>query len=121
MPWFATESIDASYTLGFYRPEIPFADLHGHTGNNDGFTSFFVLDADDDWGFVVLTNSEYGDEFGEELFLYLATGPSVPSVVATLAAAGFLLLSSLVLAIRGLRRRLRAARSALGADLALAT
>ncbi|MDW3176636.1 MAG: serine hydrolase domain-containing protein [Acidimicrobiia bacterium] len=100
-----SEELGLSYTLGFYEPHIPFTDIFGHGGNNHGFTSFFMLDPVDDWGFVVLTNSEFGDEFGEELFIRLFAGPSIPRIVVTVISVVVLTLSFLVVGARLLRRR----------------
>lgn len=105
-----SESFDLSYTLGFFQPHLPLTDFYGHSGNNEGFTSFYVLDPDDDWGFVILTNSQYGHEFGEELFEYLLVGPSIPKFAVTVAAiatlVGVPVVFVLVSAVRFTRRRL---------------
>lgn len=63
------------YTLGFSTPKIPLTNVYLHGGNNIGFTSWFALDTDKKWGYVLFTNSEYGELLGEELLLYLAAGP----------------------------------------------
>lgn len=70
------EEIPLSYTLGFVKPEIPFTNIYMHGGNNIGFTSYFVLDTKKKWGFVLFTNSEYGEQLGLELFYYTLAGPS---------------------------------------------
>ncbi|MEM7324652.1 MAG: hypothetical protein AAF531_16295, partial [Actinomycetota bacterium] len=103
------DGLDVSYTLGFYRPEIPLTNLYGHGGNNDGFTSFFLLDADDGWGYVLFTNSEYGQEFGEELLLHLFAGPSRTTIALTALSVFYLVSSSVVLVLRRVRRLLSAA------------
>lgn len=60
---------DAYYTLGFMTPDIPEIDanIYMHGGNNEGFTCMYLLDIEKDWGFVVFTNSEFGQELGNEL------------------------------------------------------
>ena len=64
------------YTLGFSTPEIPLTNIYLHGGNNIGFTSWFVLDPSKEWGYVLFTNSEYGEQLGEELLFYLLIGPN---------------------------------------------
>lgn len=68
---------DIYYTLGFMNPDIPDLgqNIYLHYGNNDGFTSMYILDTEKEWGFVVFTNSEYGQEFGNELAEYLIPEP----------------------------------------------
>ena len=61
--------INVDYTLGFFKPQIPFTNIYMHGGNNYGFTSYFTIDPKKKWGFVLFTNSEYGEEFGGELSL----------------------------------------------------
>jgi len=99
------EGLPLAYTLGFYAVQLPLTDLYGHGGNNHGFTSFFMIDVDDDWGFVVLTNSEYGQQFGEELLSHLVIGPSPARLMITVAAAGFWLVAVAAGAVTLLRRR----------------
>lgn len=68
--------IELAYTLGFFHPTFPLIDteMYGHGGDNDGFTCWFTLDVKKNWGFVLFTNSEYGQQLGEELLLYLMLG-----------------------------------------------
>lgn len=68
---------DIYYTLGFMTPDIPElgTNIYIHYGNNDGFTSMYILDTGKDWGFVVFTNSEYGQDLGNELADYLVPEP----------------------------------------------
>ena len=65
------DGINVSYTLGFVKPHIPFTNLYLHSGNNIGFTSSYALDTEKKWGFVLFTNSEYGEKLGEELLFYM--------------------------------------------------
>lgn len=99
-----SDDLGLSYTLGFYQPDVPFTNMYGHGGNNEGFTSFFMLDADDDWGFVLFTNSQYGESFGEEMLLYLFAGPSVPKLIAVALAIVVVAVSALVVMVRTIRR-----------------
>lgn len=71
------DGLDVSYTLGYLTPHFPLTELYLHTGNNIGFTSWYTLDTGKDWGFVLFTNSEYGEQLGQNLFFYLITGPDV--------------------------------------------
>lgn len=58
-------------------------------------TSWFAFDRDKKWGYVLFTNSEYGDELGEELLFYLFTGPDrtklywIIGVVLLIIISGF--------------------------------
>ncbi len=63
------------YTLGFFHLDIPFTDIYFHGGNNQGFTSWFVLDKSKKWGYVLFTNSEKGEELGNNLLFYMLAGP----------------------------------------------
>lgn len=65
------------YTLGFMTPDLPELDtnIYMHYGNNEGFTCMYLLDIEKDWGFVVFTNSEYGQDLGNELADYLIPDP----------------------------------------------
>ena len=101
------EDMDMAYTLGFYAPPLPFSNTYGHGGNNDGFTCMFMLNTEKDWGYVLFTNSEYGQQLGEELFEYLIVGPDLTMVYVVGALLGLLLLSAVFLAIRWLVRRRR--------------
>ena len=97
-----TDIYDLYYTLGFYSPQIPLTNLYIHGGNNIGFTSFFALDTSKKWGFVLFTNSEYGEILGEELLLYLMTGPNekklylIIGTILLVVAGGVLFLAYLL-------------------------
>jgi len=89
---------DITYCLGFFRPHFPMIDpdIYFHTGNNDGFTCWYALDIEKDWGFVLFTNSPFGEALGEELFFHLLLGPytravGIVTVLAILIALGFLM------------------------------
>ncbi|MEM7334381.1 MAG: serine hydrolase domain-containing protein [Chloroflexota bacterium] len=89
-----------SNTLGFFTVQVPLTEFYLHSGNNNGFDGWFALDVNRDWGFVMFANSDNGEAFGEELFLYLLTGPSV---VKPLSILGLIVLNSLVFGIGGIR------------------
>ena len=93
-------SIKVDYTLGFYKPQIPMTSLYLHGGNNYGFTSSFAVDPDKKWGFVLFTNSEYGEQLGNELTLYMLTGPDLNKVFGTLAVVLLAILAGLFFIIR---------------------
>lgn len=84
------QSIGISYTLGFVNPHIPLTNIYMHGGNNIGFTSSFILDTKKDWGFVLFTNSEYGEKLGEDLFFYSMTGPNKTKLY-TIVSIGLLI------------------------------
>jgi len=93
-----SEVFDISYCLGFFRPHFPIIEtnIYFHTGNNDGFTCWYALDTELDWGFVLFTNSQFGETLGEELFFYLLLGPYSPVIgivilLVVLIGFGFLM------------------------------
>ena len=58
--------------LGLPKITIPIlGSFYAHDGNNEGFSTGFVLKKKKKWGFVYFTNSEYGNEFGLELLKFL--------------------------------------------------
>ena len=71
------DGVNVNYTLGFLAIDFPFTNILLHSGNNEGFTSWYALDTDKKWGFVRFANSENGEQLGQELFFYLLTGPDV--------------------------------------------
>ncbi|MEM1091645.1 MAG: serine hydrolase domain-containing protein [Pseudomonadota bacterium] len=98
--------IKVDYTLGFFKPRLPFTNIYLHGGNNYGFTSYFAVDPKKDWGFVLFTNSEYGEQLGNELTFYLLTGPDLTPIY--LIGAGILvtlLLIGVLLGRAWIRRR----------------
>ncbi|MDO5970584.1 serine hydrolase domain-containing protein [Flavivirga aquimarina] len=60
------------YTLGFTTANDPFTTAYFHGGTNDGFTCFYFMDTSKKWGYVLFTNSEYGETLGYRLLDYLA-------------------------------------------------
>ena len=53
------------YTLGFLTADKPYNTTYLHLGSNDGFTCFYLMDIDKNWGYVLFTNSEYGEKLGK--------------------------------------------------------
>lgn len=90
--------IRLDYTLGFIKPDLPVLnrEVYFHTGNNTGYTGMFAVDPKKDWGFIVLTNSEYGSVLGEDLLFYLLTGFDttifwiIISIISMIILAGFI-------------------------------
>lgn len=60
-------TINVHYTLGFYKIN----ELLAHAGDNTGFTCFYALDTRKDWGYVLFTNSKFGQTLGNELLDYM--------------------------------------------------
>lgn len=104
-----TDFYNIYYTLGFSTPKIPLTDVYLHGGNNIGFTSWFALDPNKKWGYVLFTNSEYGEQLGEEMLFFLLTGPNKAKLywitslfLLTITSILFFLIKS---AIRWFRKR----------------
>jgi len=102
-----TDNYDLHYTLGFYTPQIPLTDLYIHGGNNIGFTSWFTLDINRKWGYVLFTNSEYGEKLGEELLIYLLAGPDKMKLYWIMGAVLLIIISCLGYVIIRFVRRLK--------------
>ncbi|MDH7444807.1 serine hydrolase domain-containing protein [Aquimarina sp. 2201CG14-23] len=62
--------IHVYYTLGFLTADGDYSNTYFHGGNNAGFTCSYLLDTKKDWGYVLFTNSEYGDKLGDEVWNY---------------------------------------------------
>jgi CubicO group peptidase (beta-lactamase class C family) len=63
------------YTLGFFNLAKPYQNIYYHDGNNnDRFTCYYLLDPEKDWGYVVFTNCEWGQELGDKIREYLVEG-----------------------------------------------
>src|SRR5688572_29183148 len=63
--------IEVFYTLGFFTLDKPLNNLYLHPGNNDGFTCYYALDIEKDWGYVLFTNSQNGGSLGGDFFGFL--------------------------------------------------
>lgn len=105
---------DVFYALGFFTLELPFSDkvIYMHTGNNDGFTCWYALDTEKDWGFVVFTNSEYGVKLGEGLFLYLLTGLNFVELLTVAGVFFIIILTGIWFLTRFMIRKLKRKRAA---------
>ncbi|GAB5554744.1 MAG: serine hydrolase domain-containing protein [Saprospiraceae bacterium] len=66
-----SDELQAFYSFGLVSGNQGLQNTYFHSGSNDGFTCFYLLNTQKDWGFVVFTNSEYGDQLGEKIFAYL--------------------------------------------------
>jgi len=62
--------IEAFYSLGFFTLGKPLNNLYLHPGDNDGFTCYYALDIEKDWGYVLFTNSQNGG-LGGDFFGFL--------------------------------------------------
>ncbi|WP_340200920.1 serine hydrolase domain-containing protein [Ascidiimonas sp. W6] len=89
------------YTLGFIKLSIlNISELFTHSGNNDGFSTYFALDKDKKWGFVVFTNSSrLGDQFAQNLTYNLLLSGTIGKQIAiglVLVFAILLLITNLI-------------------------
>lgn len=67
----SSTGINVYYTLGFITADKPYNSTYFHGGSNEGFTSWYLMDIDKHWGYVLFTNSVYGERLGNELWDYL--------------------------------------------------
>ncbi|MBC2845091.1 serine hydrolase domain-containing protein [Winogradskyella flava] len=102
---------DIYYTLGFSTPKIPFTNIYLHGGNNIGFTSWFALDTHKNWGYVLFTNSEYGERLGEELLLYLAAGPDKTKLYWPIGGILVIIICSFSYFVIQIRKRIKKAKA----------
>jgi CubicO group peptidase (beta-lactamase class C family) len=99
--------IKFDYTLGFYKPQAPFTNIFTHGGNNYGFTSWFAIDPDKKWGFILFTNSEYGEQLGGELMLDLLLGPDPTSPLIILGLIFLSLIAMLLVSVKFIVRTMQ--------------
>jgi len=66
----SSTGMNVYYTLGFVTADKPYENTYFHSGSNDGFTSWYLMDIEKDWGYVLFTNSTYGEKLGNELWDY---------------------------------------------------
>jgi CubicO group peptidase (beta-lactamase class C family) len=97
--------LTVNYTLGFSHLELPATNLLLHSGDNVGFTAWYVFDPDREWGFVITMNSNGGEQLGEELIFYFLLSPHIKVL-----AGGFVIILIAVfvgigIGIRSLLRR----------------
>ena len=62
------------YGLGVIVEQTPFGKKFSHTGVNPGWRCRFAIYDDLNMGYVVFTNSDRGDHFGDDLERFLVTG-----------------------------------------------
>ena len=112
-----SDLFDVSYCLGFSKPDFPIIreDIYLHTGNNTGFTCWYALDPEKDWGFVLFTNSQFGEDLGENLFFYLLLGPYIPivglvSMLITFVGVGYLI-RTVILNVKAKRKSMMQLKS----------
>lgn len=101
------QEIPLSYTLGFVKPEIPFTNIYMHGGNNIGFTSYFVLDTEKKWGFVLFTNSEYGEQLGLDFFYYTIADPYKTKLYTIIFVIFLSIIALIILLIKLLKKFLK--------------
>ena len=99
--------IKVDYTLGFFKPQIPLTNIYAHGGNNIGFTCSFAIDPEKGWGYVLFTNSEYGEQLGNELLLHSMTGPKRTNLYVFLGFLVIGVLTVLFLLIRFIIRKIK--------------
>lgn len=66
----SSTGISVYYTLGFLTADKHYRSTYFHGGNNAGFTCYYLMDTEKKWGFVLFTNSEYGEKLGNEVWDY---------------------------------------------------
>lgn len=66
----SSTGLSVYYTLGFLTADKHYSDTFFHGGNNEGFTCWYLIDTDKKWGYVLFTNSEFGEKLGNEVWDY---------------------------------------------------
>ncbi len=66
----SSTGLNVYYSLGFITADDPYNNTFFHGGNNAGFTCWYLMDVEKDWGYVLFTNSEYGEKLGNEVWDY---------------------------------------------------
>ena len=59
------------YALGFLTLDKEYENIYIHGGINDGFSCYYVMNMNNNVGFVVFTNSMQGERFGNIIWSYL--------------------------------------------------
>lgn len=101
------DGVSVNYTLGFLAIDFPFSNIVLHSGNNEGFTSWYALDSDKKWGFVLFTNSENGEQLGQELFFHLLTGPDLHKLYLILGCILITIIIGIIYSIKCIRKKLK--------------
>lgn len=68
--FFSDHSINA-WTLGFAKHQFGDKTLLGHIGNNEGFTSLFLIDRESKWGYIIFTNADQATDFTYGIFKHI--------------------------------------------------
>ncbi|WP_299439542.1 serine hydrolase domain-containing protein [uncultured Aquimarina sp.] len=63
--------INVYYSLGFITADSEYQNTYFHGGTNDGFTCWYLMDVSKKSGYVLFTNSMYGEKIGNALWDYL--------------------------------------------------
>ncbi len=50
----------------FLTTDKDYGTAYFHSWNNAEFTCSYLMDSEKDWGYLLFTNSEYGDKLGDE-------------------------------------------------------
>lgn len=58
------------YSLGFMTAGGSYQNSFFHGGSNDGFTSWYMMDIEKKFGYVLFTNSMFGEKLGSNLLDY---------------------------------------------------
>lgn len=66
----SSTGINVYYALGFLTADQDYSTTFFHSGNNAGFTCSYLMDTEKKWGYVLFTNSEYGEKLGDEVWNY---------------------------------------------------
>ena len=66
----SSTGMNVYYALGFVTADAPYNNTFWHSGSNAGFTCWYLINIEKKWGFVLFTNSEYGEKLGNELWDY---------------------------------------------------
>lgn len=66
----SSTGISVYYALGFLTADKVYSNTYFHSGNNAGFTCSYLMETEKKWGYVLFTNSEYGEKLGNEVWDY---------------------------------------------------
>ena len=75
--------------------------------NSSGFTSWYALDSDKKWGFVLFTNSENGEQLGQELFFHLLAGSDLFKLYLILGCILITITIGIIYSIKCIRKKLK--------------
>ncbi len=66
----SSTGISVYYALGFLTADKVYSNTYFHGGNNAGFTCSYLIETEKKWGYILFTNSEYGEKLGDEVWNY---------------------------------------------------